>query len=202
MGLSSSEKKLTKFIWFLSKEKKRMEDINKESWEKLKKAFDYHSVIHGQKPTFYYKRCGKVFIEMSKKGQTLKTNEHRSGVFNWYFAKYRAEKMFVTGIYDAEENKFLSSYQNTQYGHRTIYRANEWVYPNDFNLDEDIICSYGIHYFQSLEGAFCYMNYPFFHLFSDNGSDTRNLTKDIKQFLHIPLDWMGRIKPTPVVIYL
>jgi hypothetical protein len=94
------------------------------------------------------------------------------------------------------KNTFISFYEHWAYRHCTVYKTNEWVYPDRFDEDVDNVCSYGIHYFQSLEAAFCYCDlYLVPDRFYANGHASGDAT-DWIQLFDIPLNAKGDMLPT------
>jgi len=126
-------------------------------WVQVKEAFgEFYN------PDFKYKRCGQHLLQL-KVTSTTKTNESRNHVVDARFAKFRASELFVLRIYDSHQNRFIKkldhSFVNISYCRIFIrYKVGTIVYPNGFNEDLNVVCGQGIHYFNTLLGAFHYRN--------------------------------------------
>jgi antitoxin component YwqK of YwqJK toxin-antitoxin module len=99
-------------------------------------------------------------VAMKKLPDTV-TNEHRTNIVNLNYAKCRANKLKVIDIkkfnpktlklYKDEINECI----NLRYG-TTKYIKGEIVYPNNFDENEKLVCSSGIHYFVNKKQALMY----------------------------------------------
>ena len=100
----------------------------------------------------------KDAIVVLEKTHITKTNEGRSlGKFgDSRYAKYRANELKVINIFDRynpsiKKEKTVSSLR-TSFG----YKVGTIVKEHEYNDDIEKVCTYGIHYFKTLEAAFYY----------------------------------------------
>jgi hypothetical protein len=115
--------------------------------------------------TYQYKWCENCIIELRHpKPEEINfqfyCNEARI-VKNVRFAKYRANAMYVTRIWDCKKETWIDEcihyfFQLGQLMRITTYTINKIVIPHDYLVDEWVVCAPGIHYFQSLLAAFLY----------------------------------------------
>jgi len=132
-----------------------------KQWNNVHKAFGYPGLDKNIK----YKRCGDFIVQMHKMDDT-KDNESRIGVVDARYAKFRANKLLVLKIYDSLHCKFVDAhFHRAQFFTKYIfnrdtaiieYKVGQIAIPNGFDEDENEICAKGIHYFNTLFGAFCY----------------------------------------------
>jgi len=112
-----------------------------------------------------YKRCNHNIVELQSTSST-KTNESRSNVKDSRFAKFRASELMPTRIYDTDQKKFVHQINHrwTSYDKgdqvSIIYRVGAIAIPSGFDRNLEVVCSRGIHYFQSLLAAFLYDYQP------------------------------------------
>jgi len=71
--------------------------------------------------------------------------------------KCRCDKARVLGIFDSNGNELDDSYvgisKYVKDEHNIIYKVREWVYSDNFDEDESVTCSHGIHFFMRFEDA-------------------------------------------------
>jgi len=125
-------------------------------WNVVNNAFENPSMDD----TIKYKRCGDFIVQM-KRMQDTKDNEMRAKVVDARYAKFRANKLMVMRILDTLSNVFVDSIKHSYkhiYGDIPIeYRVGKIALPNGFEDNVDIICAEGIHYFNTLFAAYCYV---------------------------------------------
>jgi antitoxin component YwqK of YwqJK toxin-antitoxin module len=104
---------------------------------------------------FVYKSCGEWVVIMKKLPDTI-TNETRSDVVDKFYAKFRANKLFVVKIVNKFSTEKSTDYvQNTFYLEKKItYVVNEEVCADNFDTNNDVMCGAGIHFFNSFKAAF------------------------------------------------
>jgi hypothetical protein len=85
---------------------------------------------------------------------TPETNEDRV-VADSRFAKYRTQFAYVTCIFDIRKKEYVFSVLNLPRCVR--YQVNHWMLADGFEPNHDIVCGSGIHYFNTLEAAFFYV---------------------------------------------
>jgi hypothetical protein len=124
-------------------------------WQLVKTRFAYKN----PDPNIKYKRCGwdiliELLLEHNK--QRGETNESRTNVRDPRFATFRASKLFVTKIYSLKTDKWLYKVTNQCYESTAKYRVGQWVKAQKWDPQLDIVCTHGIHYFNTLEAAYVY----------------------------------------------
>lgn len=104
---------------------------------------------------YVYKRIREYIIVMRKPLDFFKCNEMRKDVKNKYFAKMRANYLFVVAIIHCQTLTYIQSimHQFNEYP-SLVYRVNQCVIPDNYDADIDCVCTFGIHYFLSLEAAY------------------------------------------------
>ncbi len=116
-----------------------------------------------------------------KKLPDTRTNETRSGVVDKKHAKFRADKLFVCSIEHEMTGEKIDKIENTFYKDKKVcYNVSQEVSVENYDIDHDIVCSTGIHYFLSRESAF-YWNIlkvrdgPY-HYWNKNGQKLKECT--------------------------
>jgi hypothetical protein len=100
-----------------------------------------------------YKSCDNYLLTLQKLHDTI-TNESRSDVSDSRYAKFRANKLKVIRIEDKDSGKQIDSVENSCYQQsKILYQINKTVVVPDYNLDLDVICTTGVHYFKDREVA-------------------------------------------------
>ncbi len=126
---------------------------------------------------FVFKRCGEYIVILKKPQQIFKCNEMRKDVKDKKYAKFRCNGLYVVDVIHS-----LTLKHNKDILHRSPfmwirYEVNQFVTPDFYTENIDIICGHGIHYFLSLEAAYyeCVIENGRHLQFRDNGqlqSDT------------------------------
>lgn len=106
-------------------------------------------------PRLCYKSCGNYIVTMKKLPDTI-CNESRNNIVDPINAKFRANKLLVVSIQHKITKMVTHEIQNTSYVDQIWYRESEVVSVNNYCKDPNIVCAPGIHYFLSLERAFCW----------------------------------------------
>jgi antitoxin component YwqK of YwqJK toxin-antitoxin module len=105
-------------------------------------------------PMCCFKKCNNSIVILEKQHMT-KTNEHRSGIIDKKFAKFRmnyGKTVAIINVIDPRIKLFnISSRYKRSY---ITYEVNKLVYADAFDENPIKIMTNGIHYFKSLEGAF------------------------------------------------
>jgi antitoxin component YwqK of YwqJK toxin-antitoxin module len=108
-----------------------------------------------------YKTCGSYIVVLEKLPETF-TNENRSNVSqigdNKLYAKYRANKLMVKQIINKYDLTKCEKVMSSGYEIAAEYEIDKIVYPDNFDINLEKVCSSGIHYFLNLKRAF-YYNY-------------------------------------------
>ena len=102
-----------------------------------------HCPSHGEFTA--WKRVDKYVIEL-----LIPADAKRSSATG---SKCRCDKAMVVNIFPDEGVGEVEEVVNHKFGHDTIYRKGEMVYPNAFNDDRWNECSEGIHFFIDREEA-------------------------------------------------
>jgi antitoxin component YwqK of YwqJK toxin-antitoxin module len=131
---------------------------------------------------YVYKLCHntcarRAWIVVMKKIFDTITNESRDGVINTRYAKFRANKLQVVTIISYHNPKRRSKkiiHKPDCMFPSTVYIKGHIVEPDKYDYDLNIICSNGIHYFNSIEAAYYYelMSYDYsgvWKTYRDNG---------------------------------
>jgi len=102
---------------------------------------------------YVYKKCRDDLIVILEKFNDSRTNEKRA-VFNSNYAKYRADKLKVVYIFDITDlskRDIAISESDKSF----IYRIGE-VVSTKYEMSINSVCSYGIHYFKTIDAAYYY----------------------------------------------
>jgi hypothetical protein len=106
-----------------------------------------------------FKRCIQDTIVVLYLPNHVQTNENRKTI-DKRFAKYRATKAWCLFIYHIHGNSFFDDLaHHVDLGlciKEILYKVNEWVVPDAYHSDPDVICGGGIHFFNHVEPAFFY----------------------------------------------
>lgn len=156
---------------------KELLDINRcsvnKAWWLGKGFYGYKKVINNSYD--WNTAIIKLFIPTvsCKQLPNPKNTLTRNGVINKNYAKFRCNGAFVV------EGRGISA-------HRTsfTYAAGQWVFPKDYDVDSDIICSDGIHFFLTPEAAELYveifpmlnireMSWKILNFYNENGGISR-----------------------------
>lgn len=106
------------------------------------------------------KSCERKWLVVMKKIPTTITNESRSGVVDKNCAMFKANRLLVVAIINKNKPSLRKKYVLNKF--RTmekLYEVGKIVECNGFYVDIDKVCSYGIHYFKTLEPAYFYTKY-------------------------------------------
>jgi len=114
--------------------------------QNTKKKFDDY-----QKAGCVFKSCEKYIVVLQKLDDTI-TNESRE-VFDKTRAKYRGNKFMVLDIIDKYGDESPSNI-SSDYVSKFVYRKNEIAECENYNQDNKIVCSSGIHYYLDWTTAF------------------------------------------------
>ncbi len=100
---------------------------------------------------YCYKSCGiNWIVKMEKLPDTI-TNENRKDVVNKLTAKFRANKLKVTDIFNKFDNTKINEITNSCFTKQLTYKIGEIVVADNFDPNIDNVCSSGIHYFNSID---------------------------------------------------
>lgn len=121
--------------------------------------------------SYVYKLCADYseddgykdkWLIILQKTKNTNTNEKRIGVIDKAYAKFRANELLVIKIIDVENPDRTDKKQvvNRYYETKTIYEINKIVTPDYYDEDIDLICSGGIHYYNTLLRAYYYRRTP------------------------------------------
>ena len=108
--------------------------------------------------SYVYKICSDHIVVM-KKLQDTRTNENRNNVANISYEKFRADKLFVVKIINIDTMQSIKEIVNNNYKIKIIYKCDEIIIPNKFDENIDVVCSFGIHYFKTIDAAFYYKDH-------------------------------------------
>lgn len=126
-------------------------------------------------PMFVYKMCNGMWIVVLQKleSQMTSTNEARDDVSCKSFAKYRANKLRVIDIFDADNvDMDTKSITNRTVIARpsgdkaaartieTVYEVGKIVEPDSYDTNINSVCAGGIHYFKTIYAAYFYRQRP------------------------------------------
>ena len=102
-----------------------------------------------------FKSCSRNWIVVLQKLDDTICNEHRTNVVNPLFAKYRANKLKVLDIFNKFTHKTTDTVTNSIHTATTIeYSVGKNVCADKYDLNENNICTTGIHYFKHPEVAY------------------------------------------------
>ena len=93
-----------------------------------------------------WKKVGDCLIELEIPAEARRSSATTS--------KCRCDKAKVISITNGEES--FMKVTNRKYGHDTIYRVGEMVYPDSFDDNRWNECSHGIHFFINKQEAIDY----------------------------------------------
>ena len=100
---------------------------------------------------FVFKACQNSIVTLQLLPDSI-TNESRSEVIDPAHAKFRCNKARVIDIVNCDSDKPMSS--DISFRDETfVYQTNEIVSVSDFDIDGEVICGEGIHYFKTKEAA-------------------------------------------------
>lgn len=80
--------------------------------------------------------------------------------YNPLYSKFRASAMMVVKIISLGDYQPLDSFNHATFVDdkpRLTYTVGQIVKPDSYDLDEYIVCSSGIHYFKSIQGALAFL---------------------------------------------
>jgi len=126
-------------------------------WKQVNAAFGHPELD----PRYKYKRCNQYLLQLQVTADT-KTNEARI-VQDMRFAKYRASQLEVCCIYDTESQEKVNELDHWWISGlgaaiHIRYKVGQIAIPDGFDLNVNKICAEGIHYFNTLLGAYHYNN--------------------------------------------
>ena len=103
-----------------------------------------------------YKACGEYIVELKRLPDTI-TNEARNDVVDRNYAKFRGNKFLVHSIKHKITNERISEIENTEFPDKIKYIVSKEI-STEFceNLNE--ICAKGIHFFNSFDAAYYYID--------------------------------------------
>jgi hypothetical protein len=141
------------------------------------------------------------YLVIMSKCFDIKTNETRKNtIFDIKFAKFRANRLKVEKIIDIDTLEsielvchvpfFDKKYQKdhvTKYAIGEVtcskkpYKSGSKYFENFYDMDSDKICSFGIHYFLTIEPAYFYRQKPenyhrSWYVYHDDGSIFETIT--------------------------
>lgn len=96
-----------------------------------------------------YKACKKSIVTMELLPDS-KTNEHRSGVVNADFTKFRTDKVKVLSIFNITTNEEMDE-DISNYISNFVYKVGT-IIETGFD-DIYVVCGRGIHYYKTYEAA-------------------------------------------------
>jgi hypothetical protein len=92
-----------------------------------------------------------------KKRKNTITNENRKNVVNKYHAKFRADRLDVICIFNINDPKVTKQFVNNVYLNVTTrYIVGQTVTSDNYDKNNNNICSNGIHYFLTPASAYFY----------------------------------------------
>jgi antitoxin component YwqK of YwqJK toxin-antitoxin module len=110
-----------------------------------------------------YKICINKYIVILEKLEDTQDNEKRKSVINSHYAKFRADQLKVIKIIDlnnlnSDVKEVLNSYEDPTTGKyvKLLYKVGTIAIANEYDSNINNICSNGIHYFKTIDGAFYY----------------------------------------------
>src|SRR5688500_6099539 len=135
----------------------------------IKETYKQYIDIDCENPVYVYKMCNSnnnYWLVIMKKLPNTITNESRKYVQDKKYAKFRASELEVIAIINIQDAKTIDTINNI-YRVRNImgnaisfsniiYKIGCKVKPDRFDFNLDVICSNGIHYFNSIEAAYFY----------------------------------------------
>jgi hypothetical protein len=128
------------------------------------------------------------------------TNESRNGIIDPNYAKFRASHLKVILIFDMDHPEIeYESIINKLFDYTLLtYRRDCIVYADKFDKNLDNICSNGIHYFKTVDGAFYYQSYWVnktgkYIYYNDDGSKYKEGDFSKKMFKYCNYDSNGNL---------
>jgi hypothetical protein len=114
--------------------------------------------VYGDNYRYKYASSGHIIV--MEKTINTKTNEQRI-VFDENYAKYRASEMKVLLIINISTLNIVRRPRTVfNVGKQvSMYRVDKIVIPDAYDENINVVCTNGIHYFKTLEGAY-YYRYP------------------------------------------
>jgi antitoxin component YwqK of YwqJK toxin-antitoxin module len=105
-----------------------------------------------------YKSCEKNWIVYLQPIEGTITNVGRDNVVDPKYAKFRGNKFMVAKIeHKYDVNLTTKSVVSSGYRQKSLtYHLGEMVAVEDYNMNKNIICTTGIHFFLTREAAFSY----------------------------------------------
>ncbi len=99
-----------------------------------------------------------VILQKNNNKTHFLCNESRSNIKNRFFAKFRCNGAKVVLIIDITTEVPIKSivHEGPIFNVKTIYECGQFVFPNYFDGNVDIVCTFGIHYFLSAKAALSY----------------------------------------------
>ena len=109
-----------------------------------------------------YKIClNKWFIILQKTNDTI-DNEMRCNLYSKNDASYRANKLLVLKIFDVNNPKnTIDTINNNFLNSHVIYNVNQIVSSDKYNSDVNIVATYGIHYYKTIDRAYYSLFFPY-----------------------------------------
>lgn len=108
-----------------------------------------------------FKRCDNMmivlYIPTPSVNATVMTNEDRSNIKDKRFAKFRASEAWPICILNTKTKEFITSYWHVNiYFKPILYIVNQWIKPDGYERNKNVICAQGIHFFNHWLAAYCY----------------------------------------------
>lgn len=106
-----------------------------------------------------FKRCGHMMIVLYIPMNRIETNEDRKGVKDKRFAKFRSREAYCVCILNTLWHQFVDSHKHMWWPNNVTitYVKNQWIQPDGFGIDKDVVCDHGIHYFNHWFAAYFYV---------------------------------------------
>ena len=99
-----------------------------------------------------YKKCK---LDRIAKLQILgQNNEKRESIADKRYAKFRANKVKVLEIYNAQDSTITHNEAQSLFDSNVKYVVNDIVKPDSYHPDPENVCSNGIHYYLTEEAAY------------------------------------------------
>jgi antitoxin component YwqK of YwqJK toxin-antitoxin module len=105
-----------------------------------------------------YKSCEKNWIVCLQPVEGTITNVGRDNVVDLKYAKFRGNKFMVVGIQHKYDPSLITTSIASRgyYKKSLVYTIGEIVEVEDYNMNKNIVCTTGIHFFLTREAAFSY----------------------------------------------
>jgi hypothetical protein len=116
-----------------------------------------------------YKSCMNDWIVTLQPVKGTITNIDRDNVVDQRYAKFRGNKFMVVGIEHKYDPSMTTKSVTSCYDVKSlVYEIGELVEVEDYNIDKNIVCTSGIHFFLTRETAFSYEkpSHEYFEQFS------------------------------------